>query len=410
MSGYPFSIRIEPDTPDGEAEEVVCLGMLRGLANKRGVYDGRWKDRAVIVKVFSDVLKARLHMMREWRGLRILQSRGLNSPKPLLRGKSSEHGWVTVAEKISGSETARALWDNAANVEEKSKILTGIAGQLARQHDAGVVQKDLHLSNFLIRGQEVFALDPAQMRFLCRQVGKKRSITQLALLASVAPRKDTSIVEAVSDEYARTRGWEFHERDRDLFYRKLTQCRRRGIERALKKCLRTNKRHKRIEPRGRRGVAERRFYETVDFGELLQGIDRMMEAGRILKRGNTSFVSRVNLAGRDVVIKRYNNKGLIHSLRHTIKGSRAKRCWLNANRLLMLKVATPKPLAYIERRKGPIVWLTYFLSEYVPGPKLSDVLASDKLAEQDRLNAVAKVEQVIAKLSASRITHGDLKH
>jgi tRNA A-37 threonylcarbamoyl transferase component Bud32 len=76
----------------------------------------------------------------------------------------------------------------------------------------------------------------------------------------------------------------------------------------------------------------------------------------------------------------------------------------------MLAVATPKPLAYIERRKGPIVWLSYFLSEYVPGPKLSDVLASDELAEQDRLNAVAKVEHVIAKLSASRITHGDLKH
>ena len=99
-----------------------------------------------------------------------------------------------------------------------------------------------------------------------------------------------------------------------------------------------------------------------------------MDVGQILKRGNTCYVSRIKLGGCDVVVKRYNHKGFIHSLRHTLKRSRASRSWLHAHRLQILKIAGPAPLAYIEHRRGMLVWKSYFVAEYIAGEKLDDFL------------------------------------
>ena len=122
----------------------------------------------------------------------------------------------------------------------------------------------------------------------------------------------------------------------------------------LRKFLRTNRRHQAIRQGSWRGLADRKLSEAVNLDEITTGLDEAMSRGQVLKDGRTSFVSRVTLGGIEVVIKRYNHKGLLHSLRHTLKGSRAKRCWLNANRLLLLGIPTPRPLAYIDERRGPL--------------------------------------------------------
>ena len=84
---------------------------------------------------------------------------------------------------------------------------------------------------------------------------------------------------------------------------------------------------------------------------------------KALKNGNTYFVSRINLAGREIVVKRYNHKEVIHSVRQTIKRSRARRGWLHEHRLRMLNIATPRPLAYIESRRGMVVWKSYLVTQ-----------------------------------------------
>jgi tRNA A-37 threonylcarbamoyl transferase component Bud32 len=135
-----------------------------------------------------------------------------------------------------------------------------------------------------------------------------------------------------------------------------------------------------------------------------------MNEGRVLKDGNTSYVCRLRWNGRDIVVKRYNHKGLVHSLRHTIKGSRARRGWLYGHRLGMLNIPTPKPLAYIEQRRGPIVWTSYLATEYIEGKNLYNFLADDSVAEQQRSRAIKRIEELLDKLDKHRIAHGDLKH
>lgn len=144
--------------------------------------------------------------------------------------------------------------------------------------------------------------------------------------------------------------------------------------------------------------------------EFIKQMDALIGAGQILKSGQTCSVSHATWNDSDIVIKRYNHQGLIHSLRHTTKKSRAHRAWLHAQRLRMLKINTPRPLAFIEQRKRVLVWKSYLVTEYVRGQNLSRFLQDSNVSEQQRAAVITQVAELLDKLAEHRITHGDLKH
>ena len=178
----------------------------------------------------------------------------------------------------------------------------------------------------------------------------------------------------------------------------------------LKKCLRTSRRHLQIKAGSYIAMFDRGFCQDAESLDFIEKIDTLMDKGRILKEGDTSYVSRLMWNGKDVVVKRYNHKGFIHSLRHTIKRSRARRAWLHGHRLGTLKIATPKPLAYIEQYKGKLVWKSYLVTEYIEGQKLYDFLRDGKTGQEQRSMAIQQVKKLLDKMGKYRITHGDLKH
>ncbi len=188
------------------------------------------------------------------------------------------------------------------------------------------------------------------------------------------------------------------------------RCRRRAIERGLRKFLRTNRRHQAIRRGPWRGLADRRLSEAVSLDEITAGLDETMNQGQILKDGRTSFVSHVKLGGIEVVVKRYNHKGLLHSLRHTFKKSRATRSWLNANRLLLLGIPTPRPLAYIDEYRGPLLHRSYFITEFIGGQELHGILRDESVPVDRKQRLIDEVVHTLNRLAGHRISHGDLKH
>jgi len=241
-------------------------------------------------------------------------------------------------------------------------------------------------------------------------VSKRTAIGQLALLACIASDEDTDTIIQLCQEYAKTRSWELSRSDMELFWRELAKSRRNGIERALKKCLRTSKRYQRISEPSYRGVSARDFFERADFGKFAETVDRLMKNGQVLKDGNTCFVSQMNWGGEEIVVKRYNYKGTIHSLRHTIKKSRARRSWLHSHRLAMVNIATPEPLAYLEQRKSKLVWKSYFVTKYVVGQNLYYFLRDSNVTEKRRSTVTQQVRELLDKLEKHDISHSDLKH
>ena len=185
---------------------------------------------------------------------------------------------------------------------------------------------------------------------------------------------------------------------------------KRKVYRELRKCLRKNARYLRIKTGRYVAMFDRAFCQEAKPFDFIEQVDALMDKGQILKNGDTSYVSRLTWNDKDVVVKRYNHRGFINSLRHTIKRSRARRSWLHGHRLGMLGIATPTPSAYIEQYKGKLIWQSYLVTEYVKGQNLYYFLRDDKTNDQRRSNAIQQIKDLLDKLGKYRITHGDLKH
>ncbi len=231
----------------------------------------------------------------------------------------------------------------------------------------------------------------------------------MALLSCYLPADDAESISRLCEEYFAARRWRFEESDRAVFQKEVESHTERMMRRQLRKCIRTNKRHLRIRAHGLAAVFERGFCAGTEPLDFVGQIDELMAHGEILKNGNTTYISRFRWNGRDIVVKRYNHKGLVHSLRHTMKRSRARRGWLNAHRLTMLDIATPKPLAYVEELWGLFIVKSYLVTEYVEGQKLYCFLRDKNVADKQRSAAVQQIQEVLGKLRKYGITHGDVK-
>jgi tRNA A-37 threonylcarbamoyl transferase component Bud32 len=161
---------------------------------------------------------------------------------------------------------------------------------------------------------------------------------------------------------------------------------------------------------GYRGVFDRRFAGASSPAEFVRRVDALMEAGRVLKKDRASFVSRVLWNGQDVVIKRYNHRGFWHALRHTIKGSRARRNWRNAQHLGGLKIATPEPLAWLDQYRGPLLWQSYFVARFVPGPQVHEILRDQTVVAAQKQRVNDQVLHLLRRMADHGISHGDMKH
>ncbi len=181
----------------------------------------------------------------------------------------------------------------------------------------------------------------------------------------------------------------------------------------LRECMQTGQRYLRITSSGYRAVFDRAFCNSGENGDqeaFIEQIESLMTEGHVLKNGNTCHVVKARWNGKDIVIKRYNNKGFFHSLRHTIKRSRARRCWLNAHRLTFLNIPTPQSLAYIEKRSGLLIVQSYIVTEYVAGKDIYNFLEDIKSSKQQYDATIQQIRDILQALKQNNICHGDMKY
>ena len=417
MAKVPFELHIESICPGQGSRVLTCTELLRHVRGKRRVYaarlsspkSARLENQDVIAKIYETRFRARSQLMNEWRGIGRLQAKGLNSPQLHFYGRTENGKWILVTERIKNSTTALELYLETNSAEEKLNVLRLLFRELGRLNNAGVIQKDLHLGNFLISDNKVFSLDTAKMKFLSEAVSRIQSLKQLAVLSWYVPEDSRGQLPQLLQEYAQVRGWTITIQDRETIQAYMKKHIRKEIKRQLKKTLRTSGRQIRLKEDNFVAVFNRNMYAKTDMRGFLQGIDRLMESGHVLKNRPTSFISRVTIKDRNVVIKRYNHKSLFHSIRQSMQRSRARRSWLHGHRLLILCVNTPRPLAYIEKRIGPILWTSYIITQNVEGPNLEDVVNDPNTSDNHKQQIQQKINDLMRKLHENFITHGDFK-
>lgn len=140
---------------------------------------------------------------------------------------------------------------------------------------------------------------------------------------------------------------------------------------------------------------------------LIDDPDGTMEGpgSRILKHDGTTTLSLLSEPPHHWVVKRYNNKNTWHAVRRAVRESRAGRCWRVAPQLRVAGIATPAPVAAVEKRCGPLKGIAYYVMQWVDG-----VLLAEYLQQCPDLTVPARaVGTLFQQLYRAGITHGDMK-
>ncbi len=173
----------------------------------------------------------------------------------------------------------------------------------------------------------------------------------------------------------------------------------------------------------RRRLVARAGVDEAILHALRERPDALIEQGTILKSGDRCTVARIagpsneggggggggSGGGGGAVIKRYNRRGLFHTLTHLLARSRASWCWANAQRVRAAGLRTPTPLAFVEERWGPFRGRSFLIVEHVPGVPLVEWVvahANDARVIEAMADRFADIWRALGK---ARLGHGDMK-
>lgn len=381
-----------PQTPFTLAlpgRELLCVERIyRHLPGRRLVFRARADGETLLVKLFF----RRRDYRRECAGLDLLQAHGVPSPEVRWRHREAR-AWLLATEFLTDADSlAGRLGD--ANAQADVGAVLALLGAL---HRAGLVQRDAHLDNFLIRAGVAHAIDGAGIRRANRARVLRANLA--LLLAQFPPAWD-----------ARLRGLLGHYGGRvedAALLRDWHRARARRLRDYRRKCVRSCSEFV-VERSWCHFTARRRERTDGGFLRLLANPEPTITGAPRLKDGNSATVVRAAAATSDLVVKRYNVKDWRHALRRAPRRSRAWVAWQNANTLAHLGVPTPRALGLREGRWGPLRRVTYVISEASEGVPLQEWM---KTQGGGRLPAWLDraLFDILAALAAAGLSHGDLK-
>lgn len=389
--------------------ELKLQQWLRVLPGQRYVGKAQWQGRDVLAKLLVGS-KAERHFERERHGARSLAEQGMTTPALLAEGYAAGQGGWLLFDFLAGAESLEQAWRDV----ERQPLLSGAQqavlgealGAIARLHYRGLWQSDLHLDNLLRHAGQLYLIDGGgvQAQTPGQPLARDKVLANLGVFfaqlpASLEPHIEELLVhyllvngehalplEALLREVATVRRW----RLRDYLGKLGRDCSLFSVSRSLNE-LRVVRRE-----------------DATALHELLAAPDAAVEAGRALKLGGSSTVALIEQAGRQLVVKRYNIKGLGHWLRRCWRPSRAWHSWVEGNRLGFLGIATPRPLAMLELRWLGLRRRSYLITEYAAG---EDIITRFQpyLSSPPPEPELLALEQLFEALCRERISHGDMK-
>ncbi|HLD08415.1 MAG TPA: lipopolysaccharide kinase InaA family protein, partial [Methylophilaceae bacterium] len=328
---------------DFECEEIV-----RCVPGKRLVCRGKLDGQSVHAKLFIGRQDKR-HAARDLRGVRALADAGIPVPSVLFVGAMADGMgealiFITVPDSVNAEQALHGLGEQSDRAALAKKLVV----EVARHHQAGLIQTDLYLKNFLLQGEQIYTLDGDAIRKLPAFFSRHRALSNLALLLSKFDVGDEAAwLPGLLDDYAKARGW--NAAPDMAAMNKCVAAHRRGMvghyadEKVFRQCSDIE-----VEKDFDYFLAVARPYFSESLRFALSDPDKLLDApAQRIKSGNTCTVSLAEVDGRKVVVKRYNIKSFWHGLNRALRPTRAAVSWANAHRLLMYGIATAAPIALL---------------------------------------------------------------
>ena len=151
------------------------------------------------------------------------------------------------------------------------------------------------------------------------------------------------------------------------------------------------------------------MYSSDFLNQIVADPDRIINNdSRILKHDQTTTIALVEKENFRWIIKRYNTKNLWHGLRRMVRHSRAFNCWKMSYLFEQAGISIARPIAYIEKRFGPLRGRSYFINEYVEAENLFQYITTHSDPAETE-NTEQKVVELFETLRTTGINHGDMK-
>ena len=389
----------------GDGSALIIRQILRVLPGKRIVGRAEWGGVSVLAKLFVGSASER-HWRREKAGIDALRAASVCSPELLLVEALPAGGHVLLTTFIDGAQSIADRWQPLATLSAGDplavEVLAPAFATLGQLHGRGLVQEDLHLGNFLLRDGLVHVIDGDGVRALSpgQPLPIAAAEANLALLCSQLPIAWDVCLDDLVVAYRRTGGCDV---DRPRLAGAIARARARRVADYLDKAGRDCTLFAADQSATQRRVIVR---SVIDAFERLGSLDEAIAGGEVFKDGGTCTVAHVTDQESDWVIKRYNLKSATHAVGRAWRPSRAWHSWREGHRLSLLGIATPRPLALVEERWGPLRRRAFLLTTYCPGRSLLDVLSAEHEPESALASALL---MLFASLNSARISHGDLK-
>lgn len=381
---------------------LEALRVLRVLPGKRIVAEARLDGEPVLAKLFVADGAAR-HLRREREGIEALLAAGLDTPGIIAEVPIAGGGRLLATRWLSDATSLAERWAAAPRPPGDAGAIALLAPALrllARMHAAGLTQKDLHLGNFLLDGERIRIVDGDAVERHGEPLSPRQATDNLAILLAQLPPAWDAHADALYAIYREAGG----RCEDDGLQAAIDAVRHWRLADLLDKSLRdcslfaVRKRFRRFESVVRQ--------EADTLAPLLADLDGAMAHGSLLKDGRTVTVVKLQWGERTLVIKRYNIKGIGHGLSRLWRPSRAWQSWLAAHRLRFLGIDTPRPLALVEERLGPLRRRAWLVSEWCDGTPLRRMLDADTEPPQPVGAALCAIFDTLVR---ERIQHGDLK-
>ncbi|WP_011589568.1 MULTISPECIES: lipopolysaccharide kinase InaA family protein [Alcanivorax] len=378
---------IEPFSLELAQETLVAKSILRHLPGKRLVVNGRWQGQPVIAKLFFNDKKA--VGQHEYALLRKLASQGVQVPETIAVLEQGAHT-VLLMKPVVGAELGTLL--------EKTfnpALLQSLLDTVWQLYDAGWIQTDLHLGNFLVdEARGIVCLDAGEIRPVPSKRGSRALVDNLALMCSQASLalQDQLILQCYQFMRARgVDGCDFENKCRKFLLKRMVQADRKWQRNCSAIRLESIK----------DGVAyiDREYRDKartwLAYCENPEGLPLIKKGSRISVFADESWV-----------VKHYQESSLKARLKQKMKHSRGMISWRQGWLWALLGIPTPRPVMLVEFTEGVRAGTSVIVFPRLQSQALSLVM------EQQRSRAEHLAESVrlwLERFLWAGISHGDMK-
>jgi tRNA A-37 threonylcarbamoyl transferase component Bud32 len=313
----------------------------------------------------------------------------------------------------------------------RQRLARELGRMIARMHDAGMVHRDLHAGNLLVRLEaedvpRLFVIDLHAVAFgsaLTWRASRANLVILNRWFVLCAARSDRLRFWRA---YCAERGPAWFQASpgmrasaRDLEHRSWKSNWRFWRNRD-RRCLAVNRHYRRVRQANVAGHAVADLHPSVLYPFLADPDGPFRHPGAVLlKDSRSSTVAELDLrVGADVrrvIYKRFRVTSWSDPWKALLRRSSALRSWVNGHGLRDRGLPTPRPLAVFHRRRVGLVYEGYLLTDKIPSAvdlrRCLDELCTLPPGQSfdARRRLIDQVARLVRELHRRRLSHRDLK-